>query len=637
MAFGAFDGVFIGAYFIISIGIAVYYTKKASKDTNSFFLGGRNMPWWLAGTSMVASTFAADTPLAVTELVAANGVAGNWIWWNMGFGSMLTVFFFARLWRRSGVLTDVEFIEFRYGGKPASFLRGFKAIYYGIFMNGLILGWVSLAMVTIFNVTFPGLSQILCFLFTFLIMGVAGISSSLSGLMGSVMTDFFQFFMAMTSCFILAVTALNSVGGLGAMKDVLGPSGALDFAPHILSRGNVMSKNASHVTFNSTSPSSSSTAVSGSLSMTVAAFLARVAVQWWAAWYPGGEPGGGGYIAQRMMAAKNETHSFFAMLWFTMAHYGVRSWPWILVGLAAKVKYGDLGTKSREGFVMMMNDTLGPGALGLLVAAFMAAYMSTVTTQLCWGTSYFVNDFWKRFVKPNKGEKYYVMVSRITTILLAVIALIITSFLESISMAWNIVISSSAGLGFVLILRWYWWRINGWSEIAAMITPMVLAIVRMIMEIGVGIEPDTAPWLLRDPDNLYAITALTIVATMVATFATSPESDDILDKFYEKVKPPGPGWRPSALRNSHIVIESQIWRLFFSWICSCVMVYCFMFFIGSCIFGRVTDIIATLAGLIVAGGILVWQIPKILALDEIEEDTKVVPLEDPEDLPLSEN
>jgi Na+/proline symporter len=364
-------------YFIISFSIAFYYYKRASKDTNEFFLSGRNLPWYLAGLSMVATTFAADTPIAVTELVTKNGIAGNWLWWNFAFGGMLTVFFFSKLWRRAGLVTEVEFTEFRYSGKPAKFLRAFRALYLGLIMNIIIIGWVNKAMISIL-IGFFGVEQTLVFFYVFGVMLFVAIYSALSGLWGVVITDAFQFFMAMAGCIILAIIVVNSpqVGGINELQNKL-PHTVFDFFPSI----------------------SNASDASGAMVLSISSFLAYVGIIWWASWYPGAEPGGGGYVVQRMLSSKNEKHSLFATLFFQVAHYALRPWPWIIVGLSTLILYPDLSSDQKGlGYIYAMRDFLPAGIKGLLIAAFFAAYMSTVATQLNWGTSYIINDFYRRFL-----------------------------------------------------------------------------------------------------------------------------------------------------------------------------------------------------------------------------------------------
>ena len=396
---------------------------------------------------MVATTFAADTPLAVAGLVARNGIAGNWIWWNAAFGGMLTVFFFARLWRRAGILTDVEFAELRYAGRPAAFLRGFRALYLGLPINCVIIGWVNLAMAKILAITL-GWDRLTAVLVS---LAITGIYTALSGLWGVVVTDFFQFVLRdgrHHRAGVVRAAAARDRRHRAACGDKL-PAGTLDVRSVRSDDGAIGDSDWSRCRWRASSPTSG--------------------VQWWASWYPGQEPGGGGYVAQRMMSAKDERHSLLATLWFTIAHYCVRPWPWILVGLASLVLYPDL-TDKEAGYVMVMRDHLPSGWRGLLLGAFFAAYMSTISTQLNWGTSYIVNDFYRRFVQRD-GERTALRVGldASTTIALMVLAAIVTFYLESIRQAWEFVLESGAGIGLVLILRWYWWRVNAWSEIAAMI------------------------------------------------------------------------------------------------------------------------------------------------------------------------
>ena len=447
------DYLIVIVYFIFSIAIALVYSKRAGKSTNDFFLSGRNLPWYLAGISMVATTFAADTPLAVTELVANNGISGNWLWWNFAFGGMLTVFFFARLWRRAGIMTEAEFAEIRYSGKPARFLRGFRALYLGLFMNVIIIGWVNKAMSSILQGMF-GIDESVVMFYVFACMILVAVYSAISGLWGVVITDAFQFFIAMIGCIILAIIVINlpQIGGVAGLQQKL-PDYVFEFFPTI-----------------SDVPSAA-----GTLAMSFFSFLAYIGIIWWASWYPGGEPGGGGYVAQRMMSAKDEKHSLFATLFFQIAHYAIRPWPWILVGLASLVLYPELSDSQKGmGFIYAMRDFLPAGLKGLLVAAFFAAYMSTIATQLNWGSSYIINDFYKRFINKEKDESHYVLSSRIATILLMLVSLVVTLFISKISGAWAFIIECGAGVGLVLILRWFWWRINAWSEISAMITPFII-------------------------------------------------------------------------------------------------------------------------------------------------------------------
>lgn len=545
------DYFIIVLYFILSFSIAIIYSRRAGKDTSEFFLSGRNLPWYLAGLSMVATTFAADTPLAVTELVVKNGISGNWMWWNYVFGGLLTVFFFAKLWRRAGIMTEVEFAEIRYSGKPAKFLRGFRALYLGLFMNVIIMGWVNKAMVTVLVGMF-NLPEDSVFIYVLIAMTIVAIYSALSGLWGVVITDAVQFVIAMTGCIILAIYVVNSpqVGGIAGMKAQL-PDFVFDFFPRISSEAS---------TFRNV------------LALTPTMFLAYIGLQWWASWYPGAEPGGGGYVAQRMMSAKNEKHSLFATLFFQIAHYALRPWPWILVALGVMIIYPEqlLKLNPKMGYVHAIRDFLPAGLKGLLIAAFFAAYMSTIATQLNWGTSYLINDFYRRFLAREKKEKHYVLISRIATILLMIISVIVTLFIDKISGAWQFIIECGAGLGLVLILRWYWWRINAWSEISAMFAPFILLpIVRLL-----GIE---------FPTSLFYLVAGTTIIWLIVTFLTKPTDEKVLIEFYKRIHPGGKLWKPISSKLPDIKEEANFSKMFLNWILGVILVYTTLFGIGSLI------------------------------------------------------
>jgi len=548
-----FDWGFIILYFALSLGIGIYFSKRAGKNVSEFFLSGRNLPWWLAGTSMVATTFAADTPLAVTELVAKNGIAGNWLWWNFVFGGMLTVFFFARLWRRAGILTDVEFVEIRYSGKPAAFLRGFRALYLGLFINAVIIGWVNLAMASILEGMF-GIPHGQVMIFVAISMVLTAIYSAMSGLWGVAVTDAFQFILAMTGCIVLAfiILGLPQIGGVSGLVEQL-PDWTLRFLPVIGESGD---------------------GTGGVLALSISAFLTFIGVQWWASWYPGAEPGGGGYIAQRMMSAKDEKHSLLATLWFTIAHYCIRPWPWIIVGLASIILYPELGPdEKRLGYVYAMRDHLPAGLKGVLVASFFAAYMSTVATQLNWGTSYFLNDFYRRFVVKNRDEKHYVVVSRIATAMMMMLALGVTFIINTISGAWTFIIEAGAGLGLVLILRWYWWRINAWSEISAMIAPFI----------AYGYVKNFTS--IKFPESLLLITGFTTIFWLAITFLTKPTDENVLKKFFERIRPGG-WWKPVAQLVPHVKQEKSYGILLIDWLAGILLVYNVLFGIGKLILGN---------------------------------------------------
>jgi len=553
------DWVIIILYFVVSLTIGLIYSKRAGGSTENFFLSGRNLSWWLAGISMVATTFAADTPLAVAELVGQNGIAGNWLWWNMLIGGMLTTFFFARLWRRANILTDIEFIELRYSGKPAAALRGFKAIYMGIFMNTIIMGWVNLAMIKILIGMFPEyVNSTNALYYVGACMLITAFYSAVSGLWGVAVTDAFQFILAMIGCTVLAVVVVNQpqIGGISGLQEKL-PDWAMRFTPEI-------------------SSDMSASSVGGILAMTVSTFLAFIGIQWWASWYPGAEPGGGGYIAQRMMSAKDEKNSLYATLFFQIAHYCIRPWPWIIVGLCALVLYPDLSQADKGlGFVMAMNDFLPPGLKGLLLAAFLGAYMSTIATHLNWGTSYFINDFYRRFLNKEKSEKHYVSVSKLMTIVFMFLSIIVTTQMTTISGVWSFVIECGAGLGLVLILRWFWWRVNAISEIVATITPFIVYGVLYFGKFDV-----------KFPDTLYIIVPITTIAWLITAFITKPTDESKLESFYIQVHPGGYGWTKISSKLKNVVSDTGYFLLFVDWVAGIVMVYSFLFGFGKIIFGN---------------------------------------------------
>lgn len=555
------DWIIVIVFLALSLAIGLKYKNTAGKDMNSFFLGGRNLPWYLAGISMVATTFAADTPLAVTELVSTKGISANWLWWNMLAGGMLTTFFFARYWRRAEILTEVEFIEIRYSGKPAEFLRGFKAIYLGLFMNVLIIGWVNTAMISILEV-FIDLDHTTAFWFTTGLMLIALVYSSLSGLLGVAITDTIQFFIAIIGCTILAIIVLNSdsINGIDGLKSAL-PASSFDFLPSI----------------NSTSETSGIT----KLGISIGAFLSFSLVQWWASWYPGAEPGGGGYIAQRMMSTKDEKNSLFATLFFQVAHYCLRPWPWIIVALCSMVLYPELAEADKKlGYVYAMKDFLPIGLRGLLFVAFIAAYMSTISTQLNWGASYLTNDLLHRFMLKNQTEKQQIRNAKLSTLFIMIVAAITTTFITSISTVWEFIIECGAGLGLVLILRWYWWRINAWSEITATIAPFIIFGINKLF-----ITPHLSQEMIDNRIPFFITVGLTTIIWLTTTFLTKPTDINILEGFYNKIKPDG-NWKPFHHSNSKNIITTGI-----TWITSIIFTYSFLFLTGKIIFKEWNEVL----------------------------------------------
>lgn len=605
----ALDWLIIAIYFILSLVIGLVFTKRAGKNLTNFFLGGRNMTWWLAGVSMVATTFAADTPLAVTELVAKNGIAGNWLWWNALIGGMLTVFFFAKLWRRAEILTDLELIELRYSGGAAKFLRGFRAIYLGMFMNAIIIGWVNSALMKILIVFF-NLTPDEALLYVAGAMVLTVIYSSMSGLLGVAVTDFVQFFIAIIGCTVLAVVVVNSeeIGGISGLKAQL-PGWSMQFFPELAIDEPIEE-------------------IGATLTIGLATFFSFIAIQWWSSWYPGAEPGGGGYIAQRMMSTKNEKHSIYATLFFQIGHYCLRPWPWILVGLCSIVLYPELTAENKGlGFIMAMKQFLPAGLKGLLLVAFFSAYMSTISTQLNWGASYLINDFYKRFIAGGE-EKGMVAASRIATILMMLFALFITTLIDTISGAWYFILQASAGLGLVLILRWYWWRVNAWSEVAATVTPLVvLGILTFLTSIAdptpidasspedVSVFTSFSRWIDVKPRAFFLITGLTTVSWITVTFLTRPTHKDVLENFYRRIRPQG-AWKPVREALSLPPMQSNIPMLLVCWFLAVVFTYSTLFFTGKLIFQEWTMTFIYLASAVVSGVLLIVVSKKVKVFED---------------------
>lgn len=581
MKLSIYDWAWVALYFAFNIAIGFYYKSRAGKSVSEFFLSGRDVPWWLAGTSMVATTFAADTPLAVTGLVAKGGIAGNWLWWNFVAGGMMTVFFYARLWRRSGVTTDIEFSELRYAGKPAAFLRGFRALYLGIPINCIILGWVNLAMVKIVMLSL-GLDKVQALAVVMGLIALTSFISTMSGLWGVLVTDVFQFFVKMAMVIGLAVFAVRGVGGMEALKTKLhaldatrGNAGSvLNFVPDL-----------------------------DSAWMPMMAFFVYIGVNWWATWYPGAEPGGGGYVAQRMMCAKDERHSLLATLWFNIAHYAIRPWPWVLVALASLVLYPNLQDKE-SGYVLVMVDYLPASLRGLMIAAFAAAYMSTIATQLNWGASYVVNDFYKRFVKTDAPEKHYVQVAQAATVLITIVSAVLSYFLESIGDTWQLLLGIGAGTGGVLLLRWYWWRISAWSEIAAMSAALVVSTALRFAP-----KLDTNPEIATAKSTLVTV-SITTFTWLLVTLTTAPESKETLQRFYRQVRPSYLGWGPVADEMPDVKPSRDgMWNLLDA-VSGCAMIYGTLFGIGKLIFGDTALGLGLLALAAVGGGIIYWDLSR---------------------------
>jgi solute:Na+ symporter, SSS family len=563
MHLSTLDWSFVLGFFALSIIIGLLAARKAGKGYAEFFLSGRTMPWWLLGFSMVATTFSADTPNLVTDIVRKNGVSGNWQWWAFLLTGMLTVFVYAKLWRRSGVDTDLEFYEMRYSGKAAAFLRGFRALYLGVFFNVMIMATVSLAAIKIGSVLLnlePWQTIVIA-------SAVTVFYSSLGGLTGVIWTDFFQFIIAMVGVVGAAVVVVNlpQVGGMTALLEHPNVAGKLSVVPD----------------FND-------------MNVLVPFLIMPLAIQWWSVWYPGAEPGGGGYIAQRMLSAKSENHAIGATLFFNFTHYALRPWPWILVALASLIVFPDHAAL-REAFPnipdSVINDDLAypamltflpAGLLGLVVASLIAAYMSTISTHLNWGSSYVVNDFYKRFIKPGANGKELVNVGRISTVVLMVFSALVALALTNALQAFNILLQIGAGTGLIFILRWFWWRINAWSEIAAMIISFVVALYFEFL------NPEVAAHI-----KLIIGVAITTVGWVAVTFATQPDNHRTLLSFYKLIKPSPGGWKPvisQAVAEGKLtqeeIVPGKLPLEIMCMVAGCFLVYGSLFGIGFLMYGE---------------------------------------------------
>jgi solute:Na+ symporter, SSS family len=567
------DWAIVGLSIAISIVPPLFYWRRASASTSEFFTSGRAAPWWLIGVSMVATTFSTDTPNLVTNMVREHGVSDNWLWWSFLLTGMMTVFLYARLWRRSGVLTDLEFYEVRYSGKAARVLRGFRAIYLGLLFNCVIMATVNLAAAKIANLLLGWpMHQ------TLLICGLMAIFfASVSGLWGVLVTDFVQFGITMAGTFAIAYFALAQpeVGGLSGLLAQVPPK-SLNLLPDF-----------------------------GDWSVALAAFVLPLAVQWWAVWYPGAEPGGGSYIAQRMLASRTEKDAVIGTLLFNVMHYALRPWPWIIVALASLIIYPELSDISRA-FPAMDPTMLGhdiaypammrflpAGFLGLVVAGLLAAYLSTIETHLNWGTSYLVHDFYRRFLRPGLSEKHYVLVGRLVTGGLMVVAGLITYTLGTARNAFDLILSIGAGTGLLYLLRWFWWRVSAWSEIAAMVSSFLVALGFFIARQN-GLE-------LASHVSLLVTVAVTTVVWVAATLLAPPTDADTLASFYRQVRPAGPGWRPVAERVGIRGVEDSLPQALLGWVLGCAFVYSGLFGTGSLLYGRMPQFVMWLVVFVVSG------------------------------------
>jgi len=626
MALNATDWIVVSAYLILNLLISLYYRRRSAGSTEEFFVSGRNVSWWLAGTSMVATTFAADTPLLVAGLVAKNGISGNWLWWSQCLCGMMTVFFFARYWRRAEILTDVEFVELRYSGKPAAFLRGFRAVYLGALMNCLILGWVIKAMISIitvllgdaiaqgrvlqaavgsrelFHYTLGAPEHTALLICVLILVPFTGLYTFIGGLWGVLVTDLFQFALKMSMIIVLAWIAVAKVGGMTLLKIQLSQ---VDSATRASGQatGSILSF------FPSFHLGWTADAI---WTLPVITLVLYLAVQWWASWYPGAEPGGGGYVAQRMLSAKNEKNSLGATLWFNIAHYAMRSWPWIVTGLVAVAVYSPHGglrpslefaAEPEKGYVMVLRDFLPPALRGLMVAAFLAAFMSTVGTQLNWGTSYLLNDFYRRFLVRRASDRHYVVVSKLFIVLLVILSGYAAANISSIQSAWQLLLGMGAGTGGVLLLRWYWWRINAWSEISSMTAAFVVSLSLRHMNFS------------GNDSVVFAKTALittvtTTIVWMITTLLTRPEPEDRLLQFYRRVRPTVQGWKRIAALAPEIRPVRDLGSNTFDWIMGCVLVYCCMFAVGELVLQEWLPGFLLLLAAAASGWFIYWSLSR---------------------------
>lgn len=603
MVLTTLDYIIIASFFLTTLIIGVVVSKRSGKNTTEYFLSGRNMPWWLLGFSMVATTFSTDTPNLVTDIVRQDGVAGNWVWWAFLLTGLLTVFVYAKLWRKSNVTTDLEFYTLRYSGKPAQFLRGFRSIYLGVVFNIIAMAAVNLAAIKIGQIML-GLSPIQ----TVLIGGVVTAAfSSLGGFRGVIYTDFVLFFVAIVGAVGASYYLVNlpEVGGLSNLISHPNVSDKLSFFPDF----------------------SNTEALIGIL-------IIPLAVQWWSSWYPGAEPGGGGYIAQRMLAAKNENHAIGATFFFNIMHYALRPWPWILVALASLVLYPDIAS-IQEAFPNVEPSKLGhdlaysamltklpAGLLGLVLASLGAAFMSTLSTHLNWGSSYIVNDFYKQQIKKDASEKELVNVGRITTVILMVASAVLALFLTNAKQLFDIILMFGAGTGLVYILRWFWWRINAWSEISVMFSAMLIPLILTFTPLGdslFGYTSDAGETISGVFPSWFRFIAMVIITSIVwiaTTYLTKPESKETLRSFYKSIQPGGPGWKKvvdeADAEGVEIVESNEKWSVpsgILAMLLGCVLVYSCLFSVGNLLYGEyvMAGIIGILA--VVSGFLLmrVWK------------------------------
>ncbi|MEM7008524.1 MAG: sodium:solute symporter family protein [Thermodesulfobacteriota bacterium] len=571
-ALSPLDWLIVAAYLLMSLGIGIYFTKRASSSMSSYFVSGRSLPWYILGTSIVATTFAADTPLAITGWIREGGIWKNWFWWNYIFSSVFIVVVFARLWRRAEVITDNELIEIRYSGKPAAFLRGFKAFYFSTLFNFIVMGWVISAMAKVFKVFFgidTDLAIIIC-------ISIAFFYTMMSGLWGVALTDFLQYFIAVIGTVILAWVVIGSpeIGGFSGFIDKLGKI------------------DKEHISFFMT-PSGGDPVSEGVLDSSFFAFLVYVTIIWWSSH----NADGGGYIIQRINSAKNERHAVLGMAWFAINHYIIRLWPWVLVALATLIIYPrvqEYGGDHEAMYVVVIRDYLGPGLKGLLFVTFLAAFMSTLSTQLNWGASYLMNDIYRRFIKKNASESHYILISRFVTLILTILAGYFAFYITNIGKAWIFLWAMSAGVGLVLILRWFWWRINAWSEISALAASLFTILVLFIYTQANGVSLELKHQILVIP--------VSIITWIVVTFLTKPESNETLGNFYKRVRPWG-WWKPASDQHPQIT-KPKFMPVIYNWLLGVAFLIFGMIgvgkmLLGSFSFGAICIILSVISGVIV--------------------------------------
>ena len=583
MRLSTLDLAIIGASILISFLPAIFLVRRASKSTTEFFTSGRSAPWWLIGISMVATTFSTDTPNLVTNMVREKGVSDNWLWWSFLLTGMLTVFFYARMWRRSGVLTDLEFYEIRYSGKPATFVRGFRAIYLGLFFNCVIMATVNLAAAKIGNVVLGwSMERTLLFAATITIF-----FASVSGLWGVMVTDSIQFLITMTGTFAVAYFAVQqpAVGGLGGLFQKVDPK-TLSLLPDF-----------------------------GDWPTALTVFIIPITIQWWSVWYPGAEPGGGSYIAQRMLAAKSEKDALSGTLFFNFMHYALRPWPWIIVALASTLIFPTLADiQHAYPYVdpkLIGNDTAYPamlrflpaGFLGLMIAGMLAAYRSTIETHLNWGASYLVHDLYQRFIKKDASQRHYVWAGRVVTALLMIAAASLTFALDTAKEAFDLILAIGAGTGLIYLLRWFWWRVNAWSEVAAMASSFLVALGFFVAKKMGHAVPAT--------ESLIITVVATTIVWVTTAFLTPPTERETLVRFYTLVRPAGPGWREIRAASGVSASPDSLAQALIGWVLGCTLVYAALFGTGSFLYGRTAQGIFWLACFLFAAAGLLRLVPRL--------------------------